>query len=139
MEKILLLNENKISSEKESSTNMDEDLKPLELQMPPEQEENDKTQVYSRVSGRKTAHEPSLTLKDYYVYSVEDIINELDNLLNFKETIKAKDSSKWLKTMKDKINSINMNGVWDLTDLLRERKATGCKCVFRKSTSQMVL
>lgn len=59
--------------------NMDEDLMSPELQMPLEQEKDDKTQVHPRASGRKRAHEPSSMHKDYYVYSVEDIINESDD------------------------------------------------------------
>ena len=66
-------------------------------------------------------------LKDYYVYFVDDIINESDDPLNFKETIKAEDSSEWLKAMEDEIDSINKNEVWKLSDLHKERKTVGCK------------
>lgn len=61
-------------------------------------------------------------LKDYYIYYVEDIINESDDPLNFNEAIKAKDSPKWLKAMKDEINSKHKNGFWELTDLPQGRK-----------------
>ena len=51
---------------------------------------------------------------------------------NFSEAVNSIDSDKWLEAMKDEIESINKNNVWELTDLPKDRKAIGCKWVLRR-------
>ena len=45
---------------------------------------------------------------------------------------KGNDVDKWFDTMNDKLDSINKNDVWELIDLLYQRKAIGCKWVLKK-------
>ena len=85
MKKILLLDEDEKSSEDPTPMDIDKDVIPPKLQMPLEQNEEDETQMHPRISGRKRARKPSSKLKDYYVYSVQDIINESDDPLNYKK------------------------------------------------------
>ena len=57
----------------------------------------------------------------------------LDNdLENFSEAVNSINSDKWLESMKDEIESINKNNIWELTDLPKDRKAIGCKWVLRR-------
>ena len=43
----------------------------------------------------------------------------------------ALSSPDWLKVMKAVIKSLNMNDVWDLVELPKDRKAVGSKWVFK--------
>lgn len=43
--------------------------------------------------------------------------------MNFKEAVSSNDADKWLKAMNEELDSINKNVVWELTDLLSQRKA----------------
>lgn len=47
-------------------------------------------------------------------------------------TINSIDSDKWLEAMKEEIELINKNNVWELTDLPKDRKAISCKWIFRR-------
>ena len=46
--------------------------------------------------------------------------------------IKVQDAQYWLEAMREEIESIEKNRVWQLVDLPKDRKAIGCKWVLRK-------
>ena len=73
----------------------------------------------------------SSRLKDHYVLSVDDI-NLKNDPVNFKEAMSLLDAKDWLDAMNDEINSINKNEILEVTNLLSQRKAIGCKWVLRK-------
>ena len=41
------------------------------------------------------------------------------------------DSIKWINAMKDELNSMDQNQVWELVDLPKGCKRVGCKWVFK--------
>ena len=53
-----------------------------------------------------------------------------DDYLNLCETLRSEDASKWEATMQKEYASLMGNGMWELTNLPKERKSVGCKWVF---------
>ena len=47
------------------------------------------------------------------------------------EAMKSADASKWEVAMEDEYHSLLANGTWELTSLPKDRKAVGCKWVFK--------
>ena len=50
----------------------------------------------------------------------------------YSDVIKSHEKDLWLEAMNDEIDSMKRNIVWKLCDLHKERKAIGCKWVFKK-------
>ena len=71
-------------------------------------------------NGSKRQRRPSIILKD--LPSIDDI-NLQDDPMNFKKAMNNNDANEWIRAMND---------VWELTDLLTQRKAIGCKWVLKK-------
>ena len=49
----------------------------------------------------------------------------------FSQAMSCKESKLWYNAMKEEMNSIKSNGVWDLVELPNGVKAIGCKWVFK--------
>ena len=47
------------------------------------------------------------------------------------EALKCEDANKWEAAMEDEYHSLLANGTWELTTLPKDRKAVGCKWVFK--------
>ena len=71
---------------------------------------------------------------DYVVFLHETktnlSINDNDPVL-FSQAISCDNSEKWLNVMKEEINSMEHNRVWDLVGLPKGCKRVGCKWVFK--------
>ena len=48
-------------------------------------------------------------------------------LITFSHAMNCKESDLWFNEMKDEMNSMEMNGVWDLVILPNRAKTIGCK------------
>jgi hypothetical protein len=70
---------------------------------------------------------------DYVVYLQESDYNigAKNDPEFFSQAISCKESELWYNTMKEEMNSIKSNGVWDLVELPNGVKAIGCKWVFK--------
>ena len=75
----------------------------------------------------------SAILNDYVVYLQEtktDLrINDNDPV-SFSQAVSYDNFEKWLNIMKEEINSMEHNSVWDLVELPKDCKRVGCKWVF---------
>ena len=49
----------------------------------------------------------------------------------FSQSISCKESDLWYNAMKDELDSMKNNEVWDLVELPKRAKAIGCKWVFK--------
>lgn len=49
----------------------------------------------------------------------------------FKQAINCSEKGKWEEAMKEELDSIEKNNTWSLVDLPKDRKAIGCKWVFK--------
>ena len=70
---------------------------------------------------------------DYVVYLQE---SELDlrienDPVTFSQAINSDNADKWLNAMKDELQSMKQNEVWDLVELPKSCKRVGCKWVFK--------
>ena len=65
-----------------------------------------------------------------YLQVSENYISLDNDQFSFSEVINC-DNSKWLNAMKDELQSMIQNDVWDLTKLLEGCKIVGCKWVFK--------
>jgi len=71
---------------------------------------------------------------DYVVYLHETrtnlSINDYDPV-SFLQAVSCDNFEKWLDVMKEEINSMEHNGVWDLIELPKGCKRVGCKWIFK--------
>ena len=51
---------------------------------------------------------------------------------SYKEAVRSKESSEWLITMNEEMQSLAINNTWDLVQLPNGVKLVGCKWVFKK-------
>jgi hypothetical protein len=61
-------------------------------------------------------------------------MNELvldDDPTSFKEAIQSDHSSQWLDAMKDEMESMSINDVWDLIEIPEGAKTIGCRWVYK--------
>lgn len=99
-----------------------------------EKDINETRDHFVRRSERSNAGQPPerLSYKNWFggvfVASVE---SEIYEPRTFKQSQKCDDKNKWMEAMKTEINSINKNKTWDVVDLPSNRKAIGCKWVYK--------
>ncbi|GJR90450.1 retrotransposon protein, putative, ty1-copia subclass [Tanacetum coccineum] len=69
-----------------------------------------------------------------YVDAEEHELGDLGEPANYKAALLDAESDKWLNAMNMEMQSIKNNEVWDLVDLLPNRKIVGSKWLFKKKT-----
>ena len=53
----------------------------------------------------------------------------------FQEAIDCDENAKWKMAMKEEMDSLEKNEIWDLVELPKDRKVVGCKWVFKLKKS----
>jgi len=74
------------------------------------------------------------TISNDYVVYLQELENDLsidNDPISFSEAINGDNSDKWLDAMKDELQSMTHNDVWDLVELPEGCKRVGCKWVFK--------
>lgn len=84
-----------------------------------------------RVSNRINKGKPPRRLID----EMHIAHDQIDEPTNYNEAIKSKYKEKWIEAMKDEMQSIKDNGTWELADLPKDRKAIGCKWLYKVKTN----
>ena len=67
-----------------------------------------------------------------YALSVANNIESSEEPSTYEETVSCSDSSKWMISMQEGMESLHKNGTWDLVRLPKGKKAIRCKWVFKK-------
>ena len=82
---------------------------------------------------RSTRVRRSVILDDYIMYLQElnDDLGAENDPIMFSHAMNCKESYLWFNAMKDEMNSMATNGVWDLIKLPNEEKTIGCKWVYK--------
>ncbi|CAJ2671288.1 unnamed protein product [Trifolium pratense] len=82
---------------------------------------------------RSTRTKKSAIPSDYIAYLQESDYNvgAENDPENFSQAMSCKESNLWYDAMKDEMNSMKNNNVWDLVELPNGMKAIGCKWVFK--------
>jgi hypothetical protein len=82
---------------------------------------------------RSTRPKRSTIPDDYVVYLQESDYNigAENDPESFSQAMSCKESELWYDAMKEEMNSIKSNEVWDLVELPNGAKAIGCKWVFK--------
>ena len=82
---------------------------------------------------RSQRHRQPTNFDDYYTY-----LNEADFDLgkcndpeSYEDAINCDQSAHWREAMKDELNSMSKNNVWELAELPKGAKPVGCKWVFK--------
>lgn len=77
-------------------------------------------------------------MDDYYLYNCKITCFSLDRDIKdhvdpttYLEAIKSQESSLWLDAMKDELDSIEQNKVWELCELPKNRKSIGCNWILK--------
>ena len=65
------------------------------------------------------------------MYLQEIDIGSENDLETFSQTLSCKESDLWHNAMKDELDSMKSNEVWDLIELPQGAKAVGCKWVYK--------
>jgi len=66
-----------------------------------------------------------------YLQELENDLSIDNDPISFSEAINGDNSDKWLDAMKDELQSMTHNDVWDLVELPEGCKRVGCKWVFK--------
>ncbi|KAL6334178.1 hypothetical protein AAG906_006759 [Vitis piasezkii] len=79
------------------------------------------------------------SISDYVVYLQESDYNikAENDLETFSQAISCKESNLWYDAMKDEMNSMASNGVWNLVELPDGAKSIGYKWVFKKKKDSL--
>ena len=73
----------------------------------------------------------SVISDDYIVFIGEDCTESIDDPITFEEAVNGSRGEEWLAAMRDKMESMAYNGVWELAELPYGQKAVGCKWVLK--------
>jgi hypothetical protein len=91
-----------------------------------------------RRSGRNT-HAPSY-LDDYYVF-LGEVHSKVSNLeedpRTYKEAVSCPQSKLWVEAIREELNSMKKNKVWELVSLPNICKAIGCKWILKRKVNAM--
>ena len=85
-----------------------------------------------RRSGRNT-QTPSY-LDDYFVFQgeVHSKVSLEEEHKTYKQALNYEESGLWLEAMREELNSMERNGVWELVDLPQNHQAIGSKWIFKR-------
>ena len=72
---------------------------------------------------------PPTKLKDYFTFISE---GDVEDPLTIEEALPALDSLKWKEAIKEELDSIIKNDVWELVELPKNRKAIGSKWILKR-------
>ena len=88
---------------------------------------------------RSTRVRRTVISDDYMVYLQESEYNVgvEDDPETFSQAMSCNKSTLRLEAMKDEMNSMTSNGVWDLVELPNEAKAIGCKWIFKTKKNSL--
>ena len=73
-------------------------------------------------------------LPDYYAVKVNTANEKQMDPVSTEEAVASPEQSKWLKAMKNEVQSLKDNDVWELVELPDGRKAVGSKWVYKVRT-----
>jgi transposase InsO family protein len=90
------------------------------------QEENEEI-VQPRVSSRQNKGQKPQRFGDYVTYSSQ--VNFEPK--TYKQAVTCVDAEKWKKAMDEEIKSIKQNNTWDVVKLPKNKRAIGCKWVYK--------
>ncbi|EOY31778.1 Gag-protease-integrase-RT-RNaseH polyprotein [Theobroma cacao] len=76
---------------------------------------------------------------DYIVYlqEIDYNVGVKNDLETFSQVMSCKESKLWYNAMKDEMNSMAFNGVWNIVELPNGAKAIGCKWVFKTKNDSL--
>ena len=66
-----------------------------------------------------------------YLQELDYNIGAENDLKMFSQAMSSKESNSWYSAMKEEMNSMKSNQVWDLIEFPNSVKAVGCKWVFK--------
>ena len=66
-----------------------------------------------------------------YLQELDYNIGAENDLKMFSQAMSSKESNSWYSAMKEEMNSMKSNQVWDLIEFPNGVKAVGCKWVFK--------
>lgn len=87
-------------------------------------------QIQVRRSSRQNRGEMPVRFNDYYCYSAGDA-RKFYEPSTFEEAISCNEREKWYAAMLDELKSIENNETWILSELPENRRAVGCKWVYK--------
>lgn len=64
-----------------------------------------------------------------------NMTTEIKEPKSYNEAISSQKRDEWIRAMKEEMTSLNKNGTWELTNLPGDRKAIGCKWVYKVKTN----
>lgn len=88
------------------------------------------TPIQVRRSSRVNQGQMPARFNDYYCYSVQSE-NKYYEPSSFKDAMSCPDKEKWYAAMLEELKSIESNETWILSDLPVNRRAVGCKWVYK--------
>uniref|UniRef100_A0A2N9HUB9 Reverse transcriptase Ty1/copia-type domain-containing protein n=1 Tax=Fagus sylvatica TaxID=28930 RepID=A0A2N9HUB9_FAGSY len=92
------------------------------------------SQEYDGTTLRRSIRPKRSTIPDDYVVYLQESdynIGAENDPEFFSQAMSCKESELWYNAMKEEMNSMKSNGVWDLVELPNGVKAIGCKWVFK--------
>lgn len=86
---------------------------------------------FIRISTRSTKGKPP----NRFAYDENFQVNALIEPKNLREVMDSPEKEKWTKAMQEEIDALTKNETWSLCELPSNRKAVGCKWIFKIKTN----
>ncbi|GJR50687.1 retrovirus-related pol polyprotein from transposon TNT 1-94 [Tanacetum coccineum] len=99
----------------------------------PPHDENQNPPIIQQPLRRSERTRRPVVHDDFITYLNEDDydLGKVEDPIFYKNAIKSNQSTKWLEAMNDELKSIQINDVWELTELPNRIKPVGCKWVYK--------
>ena len=127
----VLVNDVIMQQQEQQQQGHDLELQNNEAAVPPQQQEVQNPDIQLRRSQRARRS----AIPDYYetvfLRETDYDLGEEDDPTNYTQAIETVQSEKWIEAMKSELQSMDINGVWELVDKPEGYKAIGCKWVFK--------
>jgi len=110
-----------------NNSQIQEEIADVQEEIADVQEEMNAEEVQTRRSHRNNAGQLPERLNDYVVYMSKDKFEPK----TYAQAMSCPDADKWKQAMNEEMQSISENKTWTLTELPKNKKAIGCKWVYK--------
>jgi len=113
-------------------------LEPQTVAEPAIDNPHQEQQVDDQVGLRRYSRQRRPVISSETIVYLYEHGQDLDDPLSFSEAMNSSNATEWYDAMKDEMQSMDQNAVWDLVELPEGAKPVGCKWVLKQNGTPRV-